>query len=231
MYADRQDELILDTTLTSEAIVVLQKFTKEFLEVSFNSECQGATKLTVAWIESVMKDIRMERSKVRPTDNIRTLFVSSVFIEYLLILRQKALTKAEEAAKDATPEDKKEIKIKLDQDIPLGLAVEMIDITSLKWITARMRISMEEKPPAWTELQAAIDCFTQVVSHAVRPMLTFSCSSSSPWRDRRTRRMLRLLGNCKISCTTTLTFLTLLWKSCASTRISPSGESLHIERC
>lgn len=117
----------------------------------------------------------MERSKVRPTDNIRTLFVASVLVEYLLILRNKTRTRLEETARrerssrgERTAEQKaqeqKGIEEKLDAEVPLGWAAEIIDLDSLRWVTARMRIAFEDTPPAWTELQAAIDCFTQIVS-------------------------------------------------------------------
>lgn len=131
--------------------MVLQKFTKDFLESSFNT-----------FIASVLADIRMERAKVRDTDNVRTLFVISVFVEYLLILRRLTLAKLEEAAK--TKDDRRAIKQRLDEELPLGWAVETVDEYPLRWISAQMRLAMDEKPPAWTALQAAIVCFTQIVS-------------------------------------------------------------------
>ncbi len=132
--------------------------------------------MTAAFFRSVIKDIRMERSKVRPSDNIRTLFVSSTLVEYLLILRGKAQTRLEASAKkerssraerssQQKAEERKEIKAKVDAEVPLGWAAEMVDLDALKWVTARMRIAFDDSPPAWTELQASIDCFTQIVSH------------------------------------------------------------------
>jgi replication fork protection complex subunit Tof1/Swi1 len=137
--------------------------------------------LTAAFFRSVIKDIRMERSKVRPSDNIRTLFVSSTLVEYLLILRGKAQTRLEASAKkerssraerssQQKAEERKEIKAKVDAEVPLGWAAEMVDIDALKWVTARMRIAFDDSPPAWTELQASIDCFTQIVSSRGGPV-------------------------------------------------------------
>ncbi|CAK9781717.1 hypothetical protein CC85DRAFT_324759 [Cutaneotrichosporon oleaginosum] len=155
-----QDELVVNTTLTTEAITVLQDFTIKFLEY-FNT-----------FFRSVVTDIRMERSKVRPSDSIRTLFVSSTLVEYLIILRRKAQSRLEESARrgrdpkakrssQEKAQKQQEIKEEVDAEAPLGWAAEMVDIDSLKWVTARMRIAFEDK--AWTELQASVDCFTQIL--------------------------------------------------------------------
>lgn len=122
-------------------------------------------RLTTAFIASVLRHIRLERDGVRPTDNVRALFVLSVMVEYLLILRRQTLSRLEELAKrKGGSQDSLEIQQKLDEELPLGWAAEAVDPDALRWITARMRMAMEDKPPAWTELQAAINSFTQVVS-------------------------------------------------------------------
>ncbi|BEI92678.1 uncharacterized protein CcaverHIS019_0503060 [Cutaneotrichosporon cavernicola] len=156
-----QDELILNTPLTTDAIHVLQGFTKQLLEY-FNT-----------FFRSILKDIRMERKKVRPTDNIRTLFVSSTLVEYLLILRRKKQTQLEESARrrerdsvakrssEQKAQERKEVKEKVDEELPLGWAIELVDLDSLRWVSARMRTAFDEV--AWTELEASIDCFTQVL--------------------------------------------------------------------
>lgn len=125
--------------------------------------------LTSDFIASVLKDIRMERSKVRPADTIRALFVAAYSMEYLILLRKKALPKAEaealKAVKDGNPPAEVEpASVKVDRELPLGWTIEMANLDSVRWVVSRMKISMDNKPVAWTELQASIDCFTYIVS-------------------------------------------------------------------
>ncbi|ORY33101.1 timeless protein-domain-containing protein [Naematelia encephala] len=142
----RVDELTLPVNLSPDAMRCLQELAKSFIQSCFN-----------VFFASILKDIRMERSKIRPTDNIRTFYLARFFIEYLLILRQK-----EEAAKIA----KQEQVINGDDaraDLPLGLVAEMAELDSVRWVFMRMKYSMDDKPPSWTELQASLDCFTQIL--------------------------------------------------------------------
>jgi replication fork protection complex subunit Tof1/Swi1 len=83
---------------------------------------------------------------VRPADTIRVLFVSRFLMEYLLELRRKAN--------------------KPDRDLPLSLVAEMTEFATIRWVVARIRMSMDDTPIAFTELQSGVDCFTQVVSWA-----------------------------------------------------------------
>jgi replication fork protection complex subunit Tof1/Swi1 len=56
---------------------------------------------------------------------------------------------------------------KVDSDLPLGLVDVMADMNhtnTAKWVVARIRISMDNKPVSFNELQAGIECFTQLVS-------------------------------------------------------------------
>lgn len=43
----------------------------------------------LAFFASVLKDIRMERSKVRDADNLRALFLSRFFLEFFMAMRVK----------------------------------------------------------------------------------------------------------------------------------------------
>lgn len=111
----------------------------------------------------------MERSKVRPADTIRALFVAAYSMEYLILLRKKALPKAEaealKAVKDGKPPAEVEpASVKVDRELPLGWTIEMANLDSVRWVVSRMKTSMDNKPVAWTELQASIDCFTYIVS-------------------------------------------------------------------
>jgi replication fork protection complex subunit Tof1/Swi1 len=85
----------------------------------------------------------MERSKIRPTDNVRTFYLAHVFIEYLLILRQKAQT-------PPTPSENENVggkgkgKELAEVDLPLGLVAEMAELDSVRWVVGRMRLTMDE---------------------------------------------------------------------------------------
>lgn len=129
------------------------------------------------FIASVLKDIRMERSKVRPADTIRALFVAAYSMEYLILLRRKEFPKAEaealKAVKDGVPVAEVEpASVKVDRELPLGWTIEMANLDSVRWVVSRMKTSMDNKPIAWTELQASIDCFTYIVSLRVASQLT-----------------------------------------------------------
>ena len=45
------------------------------------------------------------------------------------------------------------------------LIAEMTEASSIGYVCARMRGAMEEKPPMWTELHAAVNAFIQVVGY------------------------------------------------------------------
>jgi superfamily II helicase len=45
------------------------------------------------FFSSILKDIRMERQKVREADNVRALFLSTFFIEFFLCSRARALAR------------------------------------------------------------------------------------------------------------------------------------------
>ncbi|ODO09506.1 topoisomerase 1-associated factor 1 [Cryptococcus amylolentus CBS 6273] len=133
----KMDELTQYFTLSVEAMVVLQNFCRAFLETAFNT-----------FFEYILRDIRMERTKIRPSDNIRVFYLTRFFIEYLLLLRNKLYDKGGSRERD---------------ELPLGLVAQMAEMDSVKWLFARLRISWDDKPKAWTELQACIDCFTQIL--------------------------------------------------------------------
>lgn len=104
----------------------------------------------------------MERSKVRPADSLRTLFVARFAVQYILVLRTKALTVAEKDAKHKQDNGEQTVMAKVDSDLPLGLVAAMTELDAVRWVASRMKTSMDDK--AWTELQASIDCFSHIVS-------------------------------------------------------------------
>ncbi|WVW79467.1 hypothetical protein I302_101436 [Kwoniella bestiolae CBS 10118] len=133
--AKKVDELTQIINFSPDAMRTLQSLAKSFIESCFNT-----------FFQSILRDIRMERSKIRPTDNVRTFYLTRFFIEYLLVLRHK-----------------EEEKGKKEYELSLGLVAEMAEMDSVRWLFSRMKSSMDDKPPAWTELQASLDCFTQIL--------------------------------------------------------------------
>ncbi|WWC91099.1 uncharacterized protein L201_006040 [Kwoniella dendrophila CBS 6074] len=129
------DELTQIINFNPDAMRALQALAKSFIESCFN-----------VFFQSILRDIRMERSKIRPTDNVRTFYLTRFFIEYLLVLKHKEEQKSEQ-----------------DHRLSLSLVAEMAEMDSIRWLFSRMKSSMDDKPPAWTELQASLDCFTQIL--------------------------------------------------------------------
>jgi hypothetical protein len=86
--------------LNEEALGVIKPFARQFL-LYFDSESEPDSLsihrhpylliLTFLsdFFHSVLKDIRMGRSKIRDTDNLRVLFLCRFFMEYFLALRQQ----------------------------------------------------------------------------------------------------------------------------------------------
>ena len=85
----------------------------------------------------------MERSKVRDTDNLRTFFLSRFFVDYLLILREKALAAIK--SPPAVNGGEQPEKPKLDASVSLGLVAEMAEIDTVRWVVVRMKTTMDEK--------------------------------------------------------------------------------------
>jgi replication fork protection complex subunit Tof1/Swi1 len=77
----------------------------------------------------------MERSKVRPTDNVRTFYLARFFIEYLLILREKAAAQNGSANGNGKQKD----------GISLGLVGEMAELDSVRWVVMRMKSTMDDE--------------------------------------------------------------------------------------
>ena len=161
-----------------------------------------------AFFASILKDIRMERSKVRDADNLRALFLSRFFLEFFMTLRVKEdaerkarvaaaetlrkeaeAKKAEAAAARERLWEEPEPEPEGGHDEPLlpvdevatwgmsfSLVAEVLDEWPVRWVATRMKMTLENtvsyegsdswltlKPPGWTELQASLDCFTQLV--------------------------------------------------------------------
>ncbi|KAF5325413.1 hypothetical protein D9619_010000 [Psilocybe cf. subviscida] len=133
--ANKVDDFGIVDTLSVEARVVLQELSADFVESCFNPFLAG-----------LLKDIRSERPKITEKDNIRLLYVTKWFLEFFLLMQTK-----EQKEKGST------------ERWNFGRIAEVTERTWIIWVLKRMREAVEEKPKAWTELQAGVECLTQLL--------------------------------------------------------------------
>lgn len=133
-----QDDLAPPSHLRPEAIAVLQQVAVSFIEAAFNP-----------FFASVSKDIRMERPKVQPSDNLRFMFLARFFLEFFLLLRAEEHARGIDGASEHGHD--------------FDLVTEMAEPLEIAFVTRRMKIALEDKPPNWKELHAAVECFVQIV--------------------------------------------------------------------
>ncbi|KAK0205546.1 timeless protein-domain-containing protein [Desarmillaria ectypa] len=94
------------------------------------------------FLSALIKDIRSERAKITNKDNLRLLYVTKWFLEFFLAMRAKEKDKGVWR---------------------FDLVAEVTERTWIVWVLKRMREASEEKPKLWTELQAGIECLTQLL--------------------------------------------------------------------
>jgi len=82
----------------------------------------------------------MERTKIRPSDNIRTFYLSRFFMEYLLRSRRQETEAAAKRKEKGIIEEEP-----LKRLLPLGLVGEMAEMDSVRWVVMRMKFSMDER--------------------------------------------------------------------------------------
>ena len=110
----------------------------------------------------------MQRPKVRESDHARFLFLVRFFMEYFLALYAYEKTQNLDPASDEAHD--------------FDLVAEMTENASILYVCLKMKEALDEKvgayqlptwqlltfgraqPPLWTDLHAAVDCFTQLVS-------------------------------------------------------------------
>ncbi|KAJ3842021.1 timeless protein-domain-containing protein [Lentinula raphanica] len=141
------DELASYETLSVEAMRVLQSFASDFVEECFNS-----------FLSTLLKDIRSEKAKITEKDNLRLLYVTKWFLDFFLS-RRNLVTKSKPSAVRST-EVTEDLNSRL---YDFGLVAEVLERTWIVWVLKRMREATDEKPKAWTELQAGIECLTQLL--------------------------------------------------------------------
>ncbi|KAF9495210.1 timeless-domain-containing protein [Pleurotus eryngii] len=92
------------------------------------------------FIRTLLKDIRSERAKISDKDNLRLMVISKWFLEFFVALRAKEGSRWN-----------------------FGLIAEVTEREWIVWVLRRMREALDEKPRLWTELQAGIECMTQIL--------------------------------------------------------------------
>jgi replication fork protection complex subunit Tof1/Swi1 len=117
----------------------------------------------VAFLASLLKDIKAERPKITEKDHLRLLYLTKWFLDFFL--KQRA------SDKSSTWE--------------FSMITEVAETGWIVWVLRRMREAMEDKvrplprfcstllseansivyyqPKLWTELQAGVECLTQLV--------------------------------------------------------------------
>ncbi|KAI0703047.1 timeless protein-domain-containing protein [Cytidiella melzeri] len=94
-----------------------------------------------SFLASLLKDIKAERPKITEKDHLRLLYLTKWFLEFFLSQRA--------SDKSATWE--------------FSMITEVTEAGWIVWVLRRMREAMEEKPKLWTELQAGVECLTQLI--------------------------------------------------------------------
>jgi replication fork protection complex subunit Tof1/Swi1 len=84
----------------------------------------------------------MERTKIRPSDNIRTFYLARFFMEYLLRTRRQESEAATKRKEKGIVEDPETAAKRM---MPLGLVGEMAEMDSVRWVVMRMKFSMDER--------------------------------------------------------------------------------------
>ncbi|KAH9060235.1 timeless protein-domain-containing protein [Lactarius vividus] len=134
----KEDEVSRRDDLSPEARTVLRGLARTFVESCFNP-----------FLASLLKDIKSERPKITEKDHLRLLFVTKWFLEYFLAVR------AQEKEVGAPASE---------QPWAFGLVGEVIERGWIVWVLKRMNGAVEDKPKLWTELQAGIECLTQLLA-------------------------------------------------------------------
>ncbi|EKM57133.1 uncharacterized protein PHACADRAFT_142335 [Phanerochaete carnosa HHB-10118-sp] len=93
------------------------------------------------FLASLLKDIKAERPKITEKDHLRLLYITKWFLEFLLCLRSTDKSRT----------------------WSFGLIAEVTERNWIVWVLRRMREAVNEKPKLWTELQAGVECLTQLV--------------------------------------------------------------------
>ncbi|GAA6000092.1 Tof1p [Rhodotorula paludigena] len=135
----QDDDLAPPCQLRPEAVGVLARTSRTFIESAFNP-----------FFSSVLRDIRMERLKVRESDTVRFLYLSAFFLDFFLLVYR------DDEARGISHLDE-------ERGHDFGMIAELTEPHAIGFVTMRMKNALEEKPPLWTDLHAGVECFTQML--------------------------------------------------------------------
>lgn len=113
---------------------VCRELLQSFVPLPLANELTRCT----AFFSSILKDIRMERLKVKESDTIKFLFLSRFFLEFFLLVFEK--NKGKGKAVEVVPEGEAE-----NEPWDFGLIAIMTEPASIGFVTARMKMAMDEK--------------------------------------------------------------------------------------
>lgn len=88
----------------------------------------------LAFVSTLLRDIRLERARVTEKDKLRLLFLTNFFLEYFLALR---------AQEEPSQPDK--TNSKNNETWSFGLVTEVIERDWIVWVLKRMREAVDEK--------------------------------------------------------------------------------------
>lgn len=130
--ANKVDELTREDSLSFEARLVLQGFAREFVESCFNRAFGGflswcGAHVVVAFLSSLLKDIKSERPKITEKDHLRLLYTTKWLLEFFLNLRSK------------------ESIVGGHRKWNIRLVAEVTDRSWIVWVLRRMREAVEDK--------------------------------------------------------------------------------------
>ena len=130
------DALAREDTLSLDSRKVLQSLARNFVKSCFSRRFQftihcNPTRWSqlarLAFLSSLLKDIKSERPKITEKDNLRLLFITKWFLEFFLQAR----------AKDKV--------LKKENSWDFGFVAEVTDRAWIAWVLKRMREALDAK--------------------------------------------------------------------------------------
>lgn len=88
----------------------------------------------LAFVSTLLKDIRLERTRVTEKDKLRLLFITKFFLEYFLALHTQE-----------QPLQSDKGKSKQGEKWSFGLIAEVVERDWIVWVLKRMREAVDEK--------------------------------------------------------------------------------------
>lgn len=130
------DALAREDTLSLDSRKILQGLARNFVKSCFSRRFQfiirckparSAQLALLAFLSSLLKDIKSERPKITEKDNLRLLFITKWFLEFFLQARAK------------------EKVLKKENNWDFGFVAEVTDRAWIAWVLKRMREALDAK--------------------------------------------------------------------------------------